>query len=122
VAIKDLKIGDIVLVKAGEKIPVDSKVVGGEGLVNEAPITGESVPKQKSTGSAVYAGTIADSGALDVEMTKAGNDTVFARFFAKPLLPAGFLSNVSLKMLSILSFCVIVCCVCRLSVGVFLFF
>jgi Cd2+/Zn2+-exporting ATPase len=82
VAIKDLKIGDIVLVKAGEKIPVDSKVVGGEGLVNEAPITGESVAKQKSTGSAVYAGTIADSGALDVEMTKAGNDTVFARIIA----------------------------------------
>src|SRR5215212_8687346 len=44
-AIKDLKIGDIVLVKTGEKIPVDGKVSGGTGSVNEAPITGESVPK-----------------------------------------------------------------------------
>lgn len=79
IAIKDLVIGDIVLVKAGEKIPVDGKVVGGEGSVNEAPITGESVPKQKSNGGEVYAGTIAESGALDIEMTKAGKDTVFAR-------------------------------------------
>jgi Zn2+/Cd2+-exporting ATPase len=82
VAIKDLKIGDIVLVKAGEKIPVDGKVSGGDGSVNEAPITGESVPKEKSAGGEVFAGTILESGALDIEMTKAGKDTVFARIIS----------------------------------------
>ena len=79
VAIDELKIGDIILVKAGEKIPVDGKIIGGNGSVNEAPITGESVPKEKSTGNDVFAGTVVESGALDVEMTKAGTDTVFSR-------------------------------------------
>ena len=46
VSISDLKIGDIVLVKAGEKIPVDGKVTGGSGSVNQAPITGESTPQE----------------------------------------------------------------------------
>lgn len=79
VAIEDLKIGDIILVKAGEKIPVDGKVTGGDGSVNEAPITGESVPKEKSVGNDVFAGTIVELGALDIEMSKAGKDTVFSR-------------------------------------------
>lgn len=79
VQIDDLKIGDIVLVKAGEKIPVDGKVTGGSGSVNQAPITGESVPQEKFTGSDVFAGTIVELGALDIEMTKAGKDTVFSR-------------------------------------------
>jgi heavy metal translocating P-type ATPase len=82
VAIKDLKVGDIVLVKAGEKIPVDGTITGGEGSVNEAPITGESVPKQKSADNEVFAGTIVESGALDIKMTKAGKDTVFARIIS----------------------------------------
>src|SRR6266496_2688592 len=82
VAIKDLKIADIVLVKAGERIPVDGKVTSGGGSVNEGPITGESVPKAKSRGSEVFAGTILESGALDIEMTKAGKDTVFARIIS----------------------------------------
>ena len=80
--ISDLKIGDIVLVKAGEKIPVDGKVTRGSGSVNQAPITGESVPQEKVTGSDVFAGTILESGALDIEMTKAGNDTVFSRIIS----------------------------------------
>ena len=82
VQITDLKIGDIVLVKAGEKIPVDGTVTRGDGSVNEAPITGESVPKQKSQGKEVFAGTIVELGALDIEMTKAGKDTVFARIIS----------------------------------------
>ena len=79
VQIDDLKIGDIVLVKAGEKIPVDGKVTAGAGSVNQAPITGESVPQEKTIGSDVFAGTIIELGALDIEMTKAGKDTVFSR-------------------------------------------
>jgi Cd2+/Zn2+-exporting ATPase len=77
-----LKIGDIVLVKAGEKIPVDGKVVGGSGSVNQAPITGESVPEEKKTEDLVFAGTILELGALDIEMTKAGKDTVFSRIIS----------------------------------------
>lgn len=79
VQISDLKIGDIVLVKAGEKIPVDGKVTAGTGSVNQAPITGESVPQEKVVGSDAFAGTIVELGALDIQMTKAGKDTVFSR-------------------------------------------
>lgn len=79
VQISELRIRDIVLVKAGEKIPVDGKVTSGSGSVNQAPITGESLPQEKNTDSEVFAGTIVESGALDIEMTKAGKDTVFAR-------------------------------------------
>ena len=82
VQILDLKIGDIVLVKAGEKIPVDGKVVAGSGSVNQAPITGESVPQEKTVGSEAFAGTILELGALDIEMTKAGLDTVFSRIIS----------------------------------------
>ncbi|MFV5695786.1 heavy metal translocating P-type ATPase [Flavobacterium sp. LB3P122] len=82
VQISDLKIGDIVMVKAGEKIPVDGKVIGGSGSVNQAPITGESVPQEKTVRSEVFAGTILELGALDIEMTKAGLDTVFSRIIA----------------------------------------
>ncbi|MFV8347406.1 heavy metal translocating P-type ATPase [Flavobacterium sp. ZB4P13] len=82
VQITDLKIGDIVLVKAGEKIPVDGKVIGGSGSVNQAPITGESVPQEKKVGSEAFAGTILELGALDIEMTKAGEDTVFSRIIS----------------------------------------
>ena len=82
VQIDDLKIGDIVLVKAGEKIPVDGKVTAGEGSVNQASITGESVPQEKTTGNDAFAGTIVELGALDIEMTKAGKDTVFSRIIS----------------------------------------
>ena len=82
VQINDLKIGDIILVKAGEKIPVDGKVTDGAGSVNQAPITGESVPQEKSVGSDAFAGTIVESGALDIRMTKAGRDTVFSRIIS----------------------------------------
>jgi heavy metal translocating P-type ATPase len=82
VPINDLKIGDVVLVKAGEKIPVDGKVTAGNGSVNQAPITGESLPQEKVSGSDAFAGTIVESGALDIEMTKAGKDTVFSRIIS----------------------------------------
>ncbi|MBW0165534.1 MAG: cadmium-translocating P-type ATPase [Sediminibacterium sp. Gen4] len=82
VSIASLAVGDIVVVKAGEKISVDGKVVAGSGSVNQAPITGESVPVEKTSGIEVFAGTILELGALDVEMTKAGKDTVFSRIIA----------------------------------------
>ena len=79
VAIDQLIAGDIVLVRAGEKIPVDGSIVGGAASINEAPITGESLPKDKSTGDLVFAGTIVASGALDIKTEKVGGDTTFAR-------------------------------------------
>jgi Cd2+/Zn2+-exporting ATPase len=82
VAISSLILGDVVVVKAGEKIPVDGKVVTGEGSVNQAPITGESLPVEKLKDDEVFAGTILEMGALDVLMTKAGNDTVFSRIIS----------------------------------------
>ena len=82
VPIAALKIGDVVLVRPGEKIPVDGYVVGGEGSVNEAPITGESVPKDKASGAPVFAGTVVESGALDIRTERLGTDTTFARIIA----------------------------------------
>lgn len=82
VAVSALKIGDIVLVRSGEKIPVDGRVVGGQGSVNEASITGESLPKDKGIDSSVFAGTVVDSGALDIVTERLGTDTTFSRIIA----------------------------------------
>jgi len=79
VKIEELSIGDIILVRAGEKIPVDGLVTEGTASVNQAPITGESVPQEKVMDSEVFAGTIIELGALNIQMTKAGADTVFSR-------------------------------------------
>ncbi len=82
VPIAELRVGDVVLVRAGEKIPVDGKIVGGAASINEAPITGESLSKEKSAGASVFAGTIVEAGALDVQTEKVGSDTTFARIIA----------------------------------------
>lgn len=82
VALAEVNIGDIVLVRAGEKIPVDGHVTGGNASVNQAPITGESVPKDKVVGDLVFAGTIVESGALDIQTDKVGVDTTFSRIIA----------------------------------------
>ncbi len=82
VAVAEVKVGDIVLVRAGEKIPVDGHVTGGNASVNQAPITGESVPKDKVTGDLVFAGTVVESGALDIQTDKIGVDTTFSRIIA----------------------------------------
>ena len=82
VPVADLRLDDIVLVRTGEKIPVDGRVVAGQGSVNEATITGESVPREKETGAQVFAGTIVQAGALDVRTERLGRDTLFARIIA----------------------------------------
>ena len=82
VPVEELKAGDVVLVRGGEKIPVDGAVVSGEGSVNEASISGESLPIEKSTGSSVLAGTLVESGALDIRTDKVGRETMFARIIA----------------------------------------
>ena len=82
VPIEELTAGAIVLVKAGEKIPVDGTVVGGAGAVNEAAITGESLPVDKEPEASVLAGTLVESGALDIRTDRVGPDTLFARIVA----------------------------------------
>jgi Cd2+/Zn2+-exporting ATPase len=82
VPVEELAAGTIVLVRAGEKIPVDGTVVTGTAAVNEASITGESVPIEKSTGGSVLAGTLVESGAIDVRTEKVGPATMVARIVA----------------------------------------
>ena len=77
VPVESLSVGDLVAVQPGEKIPVDGVVRDGASAVNQAPITGESVPVDKATGDDVYAGTINEEGYLEVEVTTpAGEDTL----------------------------------------------
>ncbi|WP_131103275.1 heavy metal translocating P-type ATPase [Ornithinimicrobium sufpigmenti] len=71
--------GETVLVKNGAKVPVDGKVTGGTGALDEASITGESIPVEKTTGDQVFAGTISTGGFLQVEATGVGADTTLAR-------------------------------------------
>ncbi|HHT99338.1 MAG TPA: heavy metal translocating P-type ATPase [Acholeplasma sp.] len=74
-----VNIGDTLLVKTGSKVPVDGIVTHGEGYINEASITGESIPVVKRIGDIVYAGTILDNGTLHIETQKIGSDTTFGK-------------------------------------------
>jgi heavy metal translocating P-type ATPase len=71
--------GETVLVKPGARIPVDGTVVGGHSFVDQATITGESMPAEKSKESSVYAGTINQSGALEIRVDRMGRDTTFGK-------------------------------------------
>jgi Cd2+/Zn2+-exporting ATPase len=72
-------VGDVVIVKPGEKIPLDGVVANGESHVNQAPVTGESLPVEKRSGDEVFAGTINGRGALDVAVTRLRGDSTLAR-------------------------------------------
>jgi len=76
---KEIALGEIVLVKPGTRIPVDGVVVGGHSFVDQATITGESMPAEKSKGTSVYAGTINQSGALEIRVDRMGRDTTFGK-------------------------------------------
>jgi len=82
VPVEDLVVGDRVLVRPGERLPADGRVVEGQSEVNQAPITGESVPVAKSLGSEVFAGTMNGSGVLTVEVTRPAEDSSLARILA----------------------------------------
>jgi Cd2+/Zn2+-exporting ATPase len=71
--------GDIVYVRPGERIPVDGVVVSGESEVNQAPVTGESLPVDRGAGESVFAGSINGHGALEVRATRAARDSTLAR-------------------------------------------
>jgi heavy metal translocating P-type ATPase len=75
----ELQVGDVVVVRAGERVPVDGVVQSGMASVNQAPVTGESMPVDKSEGDEVFVGTLAETGALIVEARRVGEDTTLAR-------------------------------------------
>ena len=74
-----VNVGEIVIIRPGEKIPVDGKVVKGESDVNQASITGESKPQKKTKDDEVFSGTINGKGYLEVEAKKVGHDTTFSK-------------------------------------------
>lgn len=75
VAITALQVDDEVIVRAGESVPIDGIVLTGQGIVNQAPITGESLPVEKVTGSEVFAGTLMERGYLEVRVQRIGEHT-----------------------------------------------
>lgn len=79
VDVDEVDVGDVLLVKTGAKVPVDGTVLTGEGYINEASITGESVPVSKKEGLGVYAGTILENGTLQIKADRVGEDTTFGR-------------------------------------------
>ncbi|WP_425905491.1 heavy metal translocating P-type ATPase [Nitrobacter sp. TKz-YC02] len=79
VPVGDLVVGDAVIVRPGDRVPSDGTVIGGVSEVNEAPVTGESVPVGKEPGSVVYAGSINANGELRVEITRTAADNTIAR-------------------------------------------
>ncbi len=76
--VEHVPVGATVLVRPGEKIPLDGEVTKGSTTVNQAPITGESMPVSKAVGDEVFAGTINEDGAIEFRATKAANDTTLA--------------------------------------------
>lgn len=79
VPIADVTVGEIVIVRPGEKIPVDGEVVAGQATVNQAAITGESMPVEVAPGTQVFAATLAQLGSLRVRTGRVGADTTFGR-------------------------------------------
>lgn len=79
VPVDQVAFGEIIATKSGMSIPLDGVVIVGESAVNQAPITGESVPVDKKPGDTVFAGTINGEGSLEVRVTKAAGDTTLAR-------------------------------------------
>ena len=75
----DVAVGEIVLVRPGEKVPLDGVVVEGESAVDESPITGESVPVDKAPGDEAFAGAINEEGYLEIEVTSTAGDSTLAR-------------------------------------------
>jgi heavy metal translocating P-type ATPase len=75
----EIRSGDVVVVKPGARIPVDGEVISGNSFVDQSTITGESMPVEKIAGTHVYAGTINQSGFLEVRTTSIGRDTAFGK-------------------------------------------
>jgi Cd2+/Zn2+-exporting ATPase/Cu+-exporting ATPase len=78
-SLAELRTGDVVLVRPGGRVPVDGLVVAGHSFIDQATITGESMPVEKIPGANVYAGTVNQSGVLEIETVTVGRDTAFGK-------------------------------------------
>ena len=76
---RDISVGETILVKSGQRVPLDGTVTSGASAIDQAPITGESMPVEKRIGDGVYAGTINGEGSLEIQTTKAAGDTTLSR-------------------------------------------
>ncbi|MBF0707849.1 cadmium-translocating P-type ATPase [Alkalihalobacillus hwajinpoensis] len=77
--VERITVGETIVVKPGDKLPLDGKIIQGESSVNQAPITGESIPVDKGIGDTVYAGSINEHGSLEIKVTKLADDTTIAK-------------------------------------------
>ncbi|MED4632835.1 heavy metal translocating P-type ATPase [Peribacillus frigoritolerans] len=77
--VEEISIGQVIVVKPGDKIPLDGEIIQGISSINQAPITGESIPVDKEIGDTVYAGTINESGSLEIKVTKLVADTTISK-------------------------------------------
>ena len=78
IKISEVKVGDVILVKPGQKIPVDGVITAGSSFIDEAMVTGEPMPKEKKIGDTVVAGTINTNSAFTFKATKVGSETLLA--------------------------------------------
>ncbi len=79
VPVADLNVGDVILARPGDRIAMDGRVIAGESAVDQAPITGESLPVPKAIGAEVFAGTLNGEGVLEIEVTRLAGDSTLAR-------------------------------------------
>ena len=79
VPVVEVSVGEIVVIRSGAKVPLDGEVVSGESAINQAPITGESMPVEKNPGDQVFAGTINTEGSLEVRVTKPHSETTLSK-------------------------------------------
>ncbi len=79
VPIEEIKIGEVIVIKPGDQIPLDGKVINGSSLVDEAAITGEPLPVNKHVGDSVYSGTVNTQGYLEITVTKKAKDTTLSK-------------------------------------------
>jgi Cd2+/Zn2+-exporting ATPase len=77
--VEEISVDDTIVVKPGDKISLDGEIIQGESSVNQAPITGESIPVDKEIGDTVYAGTINENGSLEIKVTKLVEDTTISK-------------------------------------------
>lgn len=77
--VAEIRVNDHIIILPGEKIPLDGEIIEGESSINQAPITGESIPLDKKNGDIVYAGTMNEHGTLEVKVTKLVEDTTIAK-------------------------------------------